>query len=153
MWTQKQPDTYVIFIVDKDYPGGGLPLYEYEVLPKGHEVRMDFGLHFVVVNGEWQEKDELGRLMADMHESNPMKMHYPVLARRCLDLKTDDKEIRQMCDAVQKLVYESRAESRTEIAINFLREQVAPELVSKATGRSMERVLELQASLGDESAD
>jgi hypothetical protein len=31
------------------------------------------------------------RLMADMHESTPMKMHYPVLARRCLDLKTDDK--------------------------------------------------------------
>ncbi len=35
-----------------------------------------------------------------------------------------------MCDAVQKLVDESRAENRTEIAINFLREQVAPELVS-----------------------
>ncbi|WP_281790226.1 PD-(D/E)XK nuclease family transposase [Faecalibaculum rodentium] len=127
---QTLPETYVIFAVDKDYPGGGLPLYEYEVLPKGHEVRMDFGLHFVVVNGEWQGKDELGRLMADMHESNPMKMHYPALARRCLDLKTDDKEVRQMCDAVQKLVDESRAESRTEIAINFLREQVAPELVS-----------------------
>ena len=58
-----------------------------------------------------------------------------------------------MCDAVQKLVDESRAESRTEIAINFLRVQVAPELVSKATGRSMKRVLELQASLGDESGD
>lgn len=58
-----------------------------------------------------------------------------------------------MCDAVQKLVDESRAESRTEIAINFLREQAAPELVSKATGLSMTRVLELQASLGEESAD
>ncbi len=62
-----------------------------------------------------------------------------------------------MCDAVQKLVdesgEESREESRTEIALNLLREQVSPELVSKATGLSMARVLELQASLGEGSAD
>ena len=58
-----------------------------------------------------------------------------------------------MCDAVQKLVDESREESRTEIAINLLKEKAAPELVSKATGLSMERVLELQASLGEGSAD
>ncbi len=62
-----------------------------------------------------------------------------------------------MCDAVQKLVdesrEESREESRTEIALNLLREQVSPELVSKATGLSMARVLELQASLGDEAAE
>ncbi len=124
-------------------------MYEYEVLPRGHNVKMDFGLHFLVINGEWRGEDALGWLMADMHEPNPMKMHYPVLARRCLDLKTDDKEVVQMCDAVQKLV----DESKEEIAINLLKEKAAPELVSKATGLSMERVLELQASLGEESAD
>ncbi len=124
-------------------------MYEYEVLPRGHNVKMDFGLHFLVINGEWRGEDALGWLMADMHESNPMKMHYPVLARRCLDLKTDDKEVVQMCDAVQKLV----DESKEEIAINLLKEKAAPELVSKATGLSMERVLELQASLGEGSAD
>ncbi|WP_290457751.1 hypothetical protein [Faecalibaculum rodentium] len=124
-------------------------MYEYEVLPRGHDVKMDFGLHFLVVNGEWRGEDALGWLMADMHEPNPMKMHYPVLARRCLDLKTDDKEVVQMCDAVQKLV----DESKEEIAINLLKEKAAPELVSKATGLSMERVLELQASLGEGSAD
>lgn len=87
--------------------------------------------------------------MADMHEPNPMKMHYPVLARRCLDLKTDDKEVVQMCDAVQKLV----DESKEEIAINLLKEKAAPELVSRATGLSMARVLELQAGLQEGSAD
>ncbi len=54
-----------------------------------------------------------------------------------------------MCDAVQKLV----DESKEEIAINLLKEKAAPELVSKATGLSMERVRELQASLGEGSAD
>ena len=144
---QKLPDTYVIFIIDKDYPGSGLPLYEYEVLPRGHDVKMDFGLHFLVVNGEWRGEDALGWLMADMHEPNPMKMHYPVLARRCLDLKTDDKEVVQMCDAVQKLV----DESKEKIAINLLKEKAAPELVSRATGLSMTRVLELQAGLQEEA--
>lgn len=42
---------------------------------------------------------------------------------------------------------------KEEIAINLLKEKAAPELVSKATGLSMERVLELQASLGEGSAD
>jgi hypothetical protein len=65
------------------------------------------------------------------------------------DLKTDDKEVRQMCDAVQKLV----DESKDEIAINLLKEKAAPELVSRATGLSMARVLELQAGLQEGSAD
>ena len=167
-------ETYVIFILDKDYLHGGLPVYEYETQPKGHDVDLDFGVHYIAVNGEWRGSDDIGRLMADFNETDPDAVLDPVLSKRIRSLKTDVKEVKTMCDAVQKLIdeaeerarketeekvrketeekvrKETETKGREETALNLLKEDVDPELIARATGLALSRVLELKDSLSQD---
>ena len=172
---QKLRETYIIFLTDRDYPGGNQPVYEYEVLPKNHDTRMDFGIHYLVVNGEWRRDDGIGRLMSDFDQADPFRIQDDVLAERCRNLKLDNKEVQEMCDEVQKLIDEGEQKGREEglvkgreeglvkgreegleeglekglerAALNLLKEEFSVEVATRATGLSPERVQELADSL------
>ena len=76
-------DTYVIFITEKDHFGKGLPMYHIErkITELGDESFGD-GTHIIYVNGEYREKDSLGKLMHDFTCKRAGEMFYPTIAER-----------------------------------------------------------------------
>lgn len=73
-------DSYVIFITEKDYFGGGLPLYTIE--RNVEELKKDFndGSHIIYVNGSYRGNDPIGWLMNDFSCKDADDMYYPELA-------------------------------------------------------------------------
>lgn len=91
------PETYVIFITQKDILGYGLPIYHIE--RKIEEVNEAFQdeAHIVYVNSSCQDDTELGKLMHDLHCRRAEEMYSSVLARRVFELKETPKGVDTMC--------------------------------------------------------
>lgn len=91
------PETYVIFITQKDILGYGLPIYHIE--RKIEEVNEAFQdeAHIVYVNSSYQDDTELGKLMHDLHCRRAEEMYSSVLARRVFELKETPKGVDTMC--------------------------------------------------------
>ena len=102
------PTTYMIFITEEDYWGEGLSLYH--VNRKVEETGREFGdcAHIIYVNASYQGEDPVGELMADFRESDPGRMRSPELARRIHALKNSEKEVREMCKAMEITYEEGR---------------------------------------------
>ena len=71
----KLPETYIIFITEKDVVGKGLPLYRIERCNIDTDDIIDDGEHILYVNGACQDDTALGRLMQDMCNPNPDTMN------------------------------------------------------------------------------
>lgn len=122
------PDTYVIFIMEKDIFKRGLPIYHVERVIK--ETNCDFGddAHIIYVNGEVRDNTPLGRLMQDFFEPDVKKMHSKALAERVDFFKSNEKGVNTMCEIMEKFgarrEAKGKAEGRTEGRLNTLIELV-----------------------------
>lgn len=65
------PETYVIFITERDFFGSGLGLYPIERMNVALGTSFDDGAHILYVNGQYRGGDPLGRLMHDFLCSDP----------------------------------------------------------------------------------
>ena len=113
MDTEDLPETYVIFITENDCLEGGLPLYHIDrvVLETGKL----FGdqAHIIYANGAYQGDDPMGRLMSDFRSADPDKMHFPVLAERIREVKSNQKGVTEM-SRVLKEIYQEGMEKGIE---------------------------------------
>ena len=100
----KLPETYIIFITEKDVIGKGLPLYEIErhIVQTGEII--DDGEHILYVNGTRQDDTALGKLMQDMFNPDPASMNYDVLAKFTDFYKNTKEGNAIMCKADRKSV-------------------------------------------------
>lgn len=138
------PETYVIFITEEDVIGDGLPLYHIDRYIS--ETGKLFGdeAHIIYVNAEVKDETPLGRLMADFACTNPEDMYYSKLAKRVHYFKRDTKGVQIMCKAVEDMIYEEKL----EIVENLLElGDITDERIAKATGVSLEDVLEIKEEL------
>ena len=87
------PDTYIIFITTNDTLGFNLPICHINrtFVETGQSCHDQ--LHIIYVNSSVQDDTALGRLMHDLHCSDPHDMHSEILAQRVLELK-ETQEIR-----------------------------------------------------------
>ena len=83
----KLPESYVIFITDKDVLGEGEQLYRIErVITKSGSFFRD-GSHILYFNTARQDDNALGKLAKDFKEANPKEIQSEVLSHRVASLK------------------------------------------------------------------
>ena len=81
------PESYVIFITDKDVLGEGEQLYQIErVIRKSGSLFQD-GSHILYFNTAIQSDNTLGKLARDFKEANPKEIQSEVLSHRVASLK------------------------------------------------------------------
>ncbi len=79
---EELPETYVIFITQRDVLKKGLPLYRVERCVMETNEAFSDGSHIMYVNGEYRDDTPLGRLMHDFSCTDPDDMNYQVLAKK-----------------------------------------------------------------------
>ena len=112
----KLPDTYVIFITEKDVLGYGEPICYIERFVKDKHILFDDGAHIIYVNNAIRDNTPLGRLMHDFGCTNPDDMYYQILADRVKYFKYTEAGVRTMSGVMEELCEEiaRRTEQRTE---------------------------------------
>ena len=104
------PDTYIIFITENDTLGFNLPICHIDRTFEETGQSCPDQLHIIYVNSSFQDDTALGRLMHDLHCSDPHDMYSEILARRVKELKETQKGVDTMCDKLNELIAEERNE-------------------------------------------
>ena len=126
---EELPETYVIFITERDVLKKGLPLYRVERCVLETNEAFGDGSHIMYVNGENRDETPLGRLMHDFSCADPEDMNYQVLADRARYFKNDEEGVGIMSkiledfriEAMEEGRMEGRIEGKKEGAINAAR--------------------------------
>ena len=146
----KLPDTYIIFITENDTLGCNLPIYHINRVIEENCQRCHDQLHIIYVNSSVQDDTALGRLMHDLHCSDPHDMYSEILARRVKELKETQKGVDIMCDKLNELIAEERNEgekrgilhTQKETAKNLQHMGMALEQISLALNVSVQLIQE-----------
>lgn len=140
------PETYIIFITEKDIKGTDKPFYE--VKKTIDEDLYDDGTHIVFVNGEYRENDDIGKLMHDFFEPNASKMFFNEIADRVRFFKQQDKGVTKVCRIVEEYGDERVAENKLHIATRLLRQnKLSIDDIAEAAEVPVEEVRKLASSL------
>lgn len=108
------PDTYVIFITEKDFFGRKEPLYMIRNMNITTGEPFDDGAYILYVNGEYRGDDPIGRLMHDFNCSEAENMQYPLMAKKAKYLKDSPKGVAEMCKVIEEMRKQEREEGRAE---------------------------------------
>ena len=109
------PESYVIFITEKDALKKGLPICHIDRMIQETGETFGDGAHIIYANASMQDDTRLGKLMADFTCTEPEQMHYKILADRTKYFKYQDEGVSHMCQFWQELKEEGRAEAEKEI--------------------------------------
>lgn len=90
----KLPETYVIFITEKDIFNDGASLHHFERNELSTKIALKDGTHILFVNGAYTGNDSIGRLMHDFRSADPNDMYSTLLAKETRYHK-EDKEGRR----------------------------------------------------------
>ena len=140
------PDTYTIFITEKDFYGMGEPVYPIERMNLATGKPFADGEHILYVNGEYRGDSDLGKLMHDFSCTKADDMNFELMAESTRYLKEDPKGVSMMC----KIMEDMRNETLKESAVNTARRMIIDgiltlEKISEYAGLSLDEVKKLQA--------
>ncbi len=111
---QELPDTYTIFITEKDFYGMGKPVYKIQRINLTAEKPFDDGSFILYVNGEYRGEDDMGKLMHDFNCTNAKDMNFEIMANRTKYLKENPEGVESMCKVIEDMRTLARAEGRAE---------------------------------------
>ena len=103
------PDTYTIFITEKDFYGQGEPAYVFRTINEKTGEPFNDGTTIIYVNGEYRGDDALGQLMHDFNCNNAGDMHYELLAEKTKYYKENQEGVQIMCKALEDMTREAEA--------------------------------------------
>lgn len=130
------PDTYVIFITEKDYYKAGEPVYAIQRMNLTLGQPFDDGTHILYVNGEYRDDSDIGKLMHDFNCTDADDMNFPLFAEKTRYLKENPKGVGEMCKVMEDLRVESLKEGEARKA-----QSMALKLYKK--GYSVEDIAEM----------
>lgn len=112
------PDTYTIFITEKDFYGKGEPIYVVERINLTTGKNFEDGEHILYVNGEYRGESEIGMLMHDFNCTDADDMYLDLMAERTRYLKENQEGVKNVSKIVDEISKnrEFRASVRTAIA-------------------------------------
>ena len=136
------PDTYTIFIIEKDFYGQGKAVYPIERINLATGKSFEDGEHILYVNGEYRGDSAIGKLMHDFNCTKADDMNFELMANRTRYLKENPKGVSEMC----KIMEDMRIESLKEVALRMLAaEKYALEEIASISGLSLDEVKKLKA--------
>ena len=139
------PDTYTIFIVEKDIYGMGEPVYPIERMNLLTGKSFEDGEYILYVNGEYRGASDIGKLMHDFNCTDADEMNFELMAERTRYLKENPKGVSEMCKVIEDMRTQERRETMTEIALRMLRAgKYALEEIVSISGLSLDEVKDLQ---------
>lgn len=144
---EKLPDTYVVFITERDVLGRGEAVYRFERRDGKTGESFGDGSHILYVNGAYRDQSPIGRLMHDFSCTDPGKMYYDQLAERAKYYKEGEGSP-SMCKLIEDLCLQRQAEGKKEERRDMIWKllnigKVSPEDIAKSLGLSTEEVLRL----------
>lgn len=135
------PDTYIIFITERDYYKAGKSIYMIQNMNLTLNQPFNDGAHILYVNGEYRDDSDIGRLMHDFNCTNASDMYFDLLAEKTRYLKENPKGVSEMCKVMEDLRNESYAEGRKEGRAEGREEQAKATAVRmKQKGLSLEDI-------------
>lgn len=136
------PDTYTIFIIEKDFYGRGEPVYPIERINLVTGKSFEDGEHILYVNGDYRGESDLGKLMHDFNCTKADDMIFELMAERTRYLKENQEGIRKMC----KVMEDMRNESLKEVAKRMLADgMLTLEKIAEYVGLPHDEVKKLEA--------
>ena len=124
------PESYVIFITERDAIGRGKAVYEFDRYMKGTWEPFGDGTHILFISADLADRDtDLGRLMEDLRCPDPERMHYRELRDRVGYFKNDK-------------------EGRIEMSGEF--ERILNKEIEKAVKKNTKKCLEMGLKEGTE---
>ena len=137
------PETYVIFITEKDILGKGLPLYTINrVIAETGEI-FDDKSHIIYVNSQITDDTALGKLMSDFKCKNPDEMNYYVLSDITKITKEREDE-KGMCKIIDDIAQRERKEERIDTALRMIEKgKYSVEEIAEMSNLSVSEVEEL----------
>ena len=97
------PETYVVFITERDVLGRGKALYHIDRYISDTGEPFGDGAHILYVNGAYRDETPIGKLMHDFSCTDPAKMHYGVLADRVRFFKESKEGVQTMCKVLEEM--------------------------------------------------
>ena len=147
------PETYTIFITEKDVYGLGKPIYRIERMNLDTGKPFGDGEHILYVNGEYRGDSDIGKLMHDFNCTDADDMNFELMAERTRYLKENPEGVEQMCKVIEDMRKEEREEGIKEGMRMTARRMLADgtlalEKIAKYVGLSLDEVKKLQAEQG-----
>ena len=136
------PETYVIFITEKDVLKLNEPIYFIERMIVGKDKFFNDGAHIVYVNNSIQDDTPLGRLMHDFICADPSKMFYKEIFDRVNRFKTEEEEVLMMSGFMDKIIEKINRENALRM---IERGKLTLEEIAEDLNLPLEEVKELAA--------
>ena len=108
------PDTYTIFITEKDFFGEQEAIYQIQRMNLTTGKPFHDGTHILYVNGEYRGDSDIGKLMHDFNCTDPDEMKIDLLAQGTRYLKESPEGVSEMCREMEIMRDRSRAEGLAE---------------------------------------
>ena len=145
---EELPETYVIFITEKDIYEEGLSVYPIERMNVRSGKPFADGEHILYVNGAYRGNDDIGKLMHDFSCANADDMYDADMAEATRYYKESEKGVTSMCKVFDEIREEGREEGeikgRVDIALELIElGEDSYEKIAKVTKLSLEKVKEL----------
>lgn len=115
------PDTYTIFITEKDFYGKGEPVYLIQNINMTTGELFNDGAYILYVNGEYRGDSEIGKLMHDFNCTDANDMNFDLMAERTRYLKENPEGVREMCKAMEDMRDRAREEGKVEERLTSIR--------------------------------
>lgn len=137
------PETFVIFITERDVIGRDKPIYPIEryICVDDEYIPINDGAHIIYVNGAKQgSRTELEKLMHDFSCTKADDMYYQQLARKMRYLKENKEGVEIMC----RVMEEMRDDVKIAIALNLIAmNKLSLEEIAIGADLPLEKVKEL----------
>lgn len=151
------PDTYIIFITERDIYGAGEPLYIIERINTATNKPFNDGEHIIYVNGEYRGDSDIGKLMHDFNCSDPNNMNFKLMADSARFYKKNTKGVSEVSSVLDEMREEARMEGikqgkekkATESASKMIADGLPLKKVAEYSGLTVEEVESLKVQLAN----
>lgn len=115
------PDTYTIFITERDFFGKGKPVYSIERMNLTAGSFFEDGEHILYVNGEYRGDSDLGKLMHDFNCTKADDMNFELMAERTRYFKENPEGVSRMCKIIEDMRNETRDETTERVILQSIK--------------------------------
>ena len=130
------PESYVIFITERDAIGEGKAVYDIERVIKGSGRSFRDGTHILYISTDLTDRDtRLGMLMHDLRCLDPERMHHRALRERARYLKRSEEGIGEMAGEFERIL-KAKVKEAVKDAVKETRESSLKE-GARTTARTM----------------